>query len=237
MRRVAVITGASRRIVRRPHESSRGGGRAAARIKVTTRPWWLARQVVAEQRGRLRVETPETVPTRHEEVDSPIRSKVMDADRDSSAPRPEISAHVASCVIRVRELDPSLKFYCTCSRAMSAVREADMALLVAPNGFHIYLHAPSRRGRAANTAGVQHLLWATGTESDLQEFAQRLRAYDPAVFSHTENGVTVIDRIRPRPRAGPHPTHRDSSAPACLTAATEAGHPTGSTLPPTAAAI
>ena len=47
---------------------------------------------------------------------------------------------------------------------------------VAPNGFHIYLHAASRRGRVAITAGVQYLLWATGTESDLQEFAQRLRA-------------------------------------------------------------
>ena len=118
----------------------------------------------------------------------------MDADRDSNAPRPEISAHVASCVIRVGELDPSLKFYCDVFSCNVAVRETDMALLVAPNGFHIYLHAPSRR-RAAGTAGVQYLLWATDTESDLQEFAQRLRAYDPAVFSHTENGVTVIDLI------------------------------------------
>ena len=47
----------------------------------------------------------------------------MDADRNGNAPRPEISAHVASCVIR--------------------------------------LHAPSRRRRAANTAGIQYLLWAT----------------------------------------------------------------------------
>ena len=121
----------------------------------------------------------------------------MDADRDSSAPRPEISAHVGSCVIRVRELDPSLKFYCDVFSCNVAVRKADMALLVAPNGFHIYLHAPSRRGRAAITAGVQYLLWATGTESDLQEFAQRLRAYEPAVFSHTENGVTVIEGLDP----------------------------------------
>jgi catechol 2,3-dioxygenase-like lactoylglutathione lyase family enzyme len=79
----------------------------------------------------------------------------MDADRDSNAPRPEISAHVGSCVIRVRELDPSLKFYSDVFSCNVAVREADMALLVAPNGFHIYLHAPSRRGRAAITAGVQ----------------------------------------------------------------------------------
>ncbi len=119
----------------------------------------------------------------------------MDADRDSNAPRPEISAHVGSCVIRVRELDPSLKFYSDVFSCNVAVREADMALLVAPNGFHIYLHAPSRPGRAAITAGVQHLLWTTDTESDLEEFAQRLR--DPAVFPHTENGVTVIEGLDP----------------------------------------
>ena len=55
------------------------------------------------------------------------------------------------------------------------------------------------RGAAAlpTPPGVQYLLWATDTESDLQEFAQRLRAYDPAVFSHTENGVTVIEGLDP----------------------------------------
>ena len=121
----------------------------------------------------------------------------MDADRDSNAPRPEISAHVASCVIRVRELDPSLKFYCDVFSCNVAVRETDMALPVAPNGFHIYLHAPSRRCRSANTTGVRYLLWATDTdtESDPQEFAQRLRAHDP--FSHNENGVTVIEGLDP----------------------------------------
>ena len=121
----------------------------------------------------------------------------MDADRDSNAPRPEISAHVASCVIRVGELDPSLKFYCDVFSCNVAVRETDMALPVAPNGFHIHLHAVSRRRRAADTVGIQYLLWATDTESDLQEFAQRLRAYDPAVFSHNENGVTVIEGFDP----------------------------------------
>jgi catechol 2,3-dioxygenase-like lactoylglutathione lyase family enzyme len=121
----------------------------------------------------------------------------MDADRDSNAPQPEISADVVSCVIRVRELDRSVKFYCDVFSCNVVVRETDMALLVASNGFHIYLHAPSRRRRAASAAGVQYLLWATDTESDLQEFARRLRVYDPAVFSHTENGVTVIEGLDP----------------------------------------
>ena len=121
----------------------------------------------------------------------------MDADRGGRASRPEINTHVASCVIRVRELDPSLKFYCDVFSCNVAVRETDMALLVAPNGFHIYLHAPWRRRRAANTAGVQYLLWGTDTESDLQEIARRLRADDSAVFSHTENGVTVVEGLDP----------------------------------------
>jgi len=244
MRRVAVITGASRRIVRatglvlagrRPDSRQDQGDDQTV--------WWLARQVVARQRGRLRIETPENSPTRHEEVDSPIRSKVMDADRDSSAPRPEISAHVGSCVIRVRELDPSLKFYCDVFSCNVAVREADMALLVAPNVFHIHLRAPSRRGRGHHRR-VQYLLWATDTESDLQEFAPaaaRLRAC--GLLPHRKRSDRH-PRIRPRRGAGPRrlpeslsaPTHRDSSAPACLTVRPEQVASTGSSLPPTPAA-
>jgi catechol 2,3-dioxygenase-like lactoylglutathione lyase family enzyme len=75
----------------------------------------------------------------------------MDADRDSDAPQPEISAHVASCVIRVGELDRSLKFYGDVFSCNVVARETDMAMLFAPNGFHIYLHAPSLRRRAAST--------------------------------------------------------------------------------------
>ena len=121
----------------------------------------------------------------------------MDADRDSNAPRPEISAHVASCVIRVGELDPSLKFYCDVFSCNVAVRETDMALPVAPNGFHIHLHAPSRRRRAANTAGIQYLLWATDTESDLQEFAPAAARLRPCGLLPHRNGVTVIEGIDP----------------------------------------
>ena len=55
------------------------------------------------------------------------------------------------------------------------------------------------RGAAARPSppGSSICCGATGTESDLQELAQLLRAYDPAVFSHTENGVTVIEGLDP----------------------------------------
>ena len=121
----------------------------------------------------------------------------MDADRDSNAPRPEISAHVASCVIRVRELDPSLKFTVTCSRATSRFAKPTWRCSSHPTGFTSTCMPP--RGAAARPTppGSSTCRGPTDTESDLQEFAQRLRAYDPAVFSHTENGVTVIEGLDP----------------------------------------
>jgi hypothetical protein len=71
------------------------------------------------------------------------------------------------------------------------IRESDTALLLTPNGFQIYLHAKrSFRRHAAGATGVQYLMWATESEPDLQRISQRLRAYDTAVYTHTENGVT-----------------------------------------------
>jgi hypothetical protein len=77
MGRVAVITGASRRIVRATAlvlAGRRPGSRQDQGDDQTA--WWLARQVAAGQRGRLRIATPERVPTRREEVDSPVGSNV-----------------------------------------------------------------------------------------------------------------------------------------------------------------
>jgi hypothetical protein len=54
--------------------------------------------------------------------------------------------------------------------------------LAAPSGFHIYLHELNQLRHGVRTAGVQYLLWVTASESDQQEPAERLRAYDPAVF-------------------------------------------------------
>jgi hypothetical protein len=72
-----------------------------------------------------------------------------------------------------------------------------MALLIAPNGFTSTCTPPRGGHRAASAAGFQYLLWATDTESNLEEVAEWLRAYDPAVFSHTENGVIIIEGLDP----------------------------------------
>ena len=111
---------------------------------------------------------------------------------------PKVSAHVASCVIRVSDLDRSLTFYRDVFSWRVALHEADMALLLAPNGFQVYLHSrQSFHRRGAGSLGCQHLMWATGSESDLGEVTQRLRAYDTAAYSHTENGVTFLEGCDP----------------------------------------
>jgi extradiol dioxygenase family protein len=118
----------------------------------------------------------------------------METSSDDRSPQPEVGAHVASCVIRVTNLDRAAKFYCDVFSCRVSIREDDMALLLAPNGFQIYLHAGRTfRRRGLGTLGIAYLMWATDSQSDLQLIAQRLRAFDPAVFTHTENEVTFVE--------------------------------------------
>jgi catechol 2,3-dioxygenase-like lactoylglutathione lyase family enzyme len=119
-------------------------------------------------------------------------------DTEKSVPENGIAADVASCVIRVSNLDRSLKFYCDVFSCRVLIHESDMALLLTPNGFQLYLHADSRfRHRGGGTTGVQYLMWATDSQSDLEQITQRLRAYDVAAFSYTQGGVTFVEGCEP----------------------------------------
>lgn len=120
------------------------------------------------------------------------------AETYDQTPDSEISVDVVSTVIRVHELDRSLKFYCDVFSCRVGVREADMALLLTPQGFEIYLLQKAEfHTHRAGTLGVRHLLWATDNQSDLQRITERLRAYDSAVYSHTVEGMTVLEGTDP----------------------------------------
>lgn len=117
---------------------------------------------------------------------------------ENSVSESRIAASVASCVIRVSDLDRSLNFYCDVFSCRVLVRESGMALLLTPSGFQLYVHADSSfRHRSAATIGIQYLMWATDTEADLEQIAQRLRAYDVATFSYTQGGVTFVEGCDP----------------------------------------
>jgi catechol-2,3-dioxygenase len=113
-------------------------------------------------------------------------------------PDGEISVDVVSTVVRVRELDRSLRFYCDVFSCRVVVREADIALLLTPNGFEIYLHQKDDfHDHRAGALGVRHLMWATNSQSDLQRVTERLRVYDSTAFSHTVQGMTVLEGTDP----------------------------------------
>ncbi|HEU0190778.1 MAG TPA: VOC family protein [Mycobacterium sp.] len=109
-----------------------------------------------------------------------------------------INIRVASSLIRVSHLLRSVTFYCDVFGFHVALREQDMALLVSPSGFQLYLNAidPSRR-HDRGTIGVEFLMWATDSRYELDTIVRRLRAHDPAVFTRTENDVTFVEGCDP----------------------------------------
>ena len=125
----------------------------------------------------------------------------MMAEPDRQAqpgPAIRVTAKVASSLMTVSDLDRSVNFYCDVFSCRVALRERDTALLLTPGGFQIYLHSkgPSRRPRIGAT-GVQYLMWATDSQAELQRISERLRAYDVATHSYTENGVTFVEGTDP----------------------------------------
>jgi hypothetical protein len=117
---------------------------------------------------------------------------------NEQTPDSEISVDVVASVVRVRELDRSVKFYCDVFSCRVVVCEADMALLLTPKGFEIYLLQKDEfHTHRAGALGVRHLLWATDNQPDVQRITERLRAYDSAVFSHTVEGMTVLEGTDP----------------------------------------
>lgn len=112
----------------------------------------------------------------------------------------EINVTVTSCVVRVTELGRSVDFYRAIFSCRVAVHTEDMALLLTPKGFQIYLHAKEPfLERGIGVLGVQHLVWSTDSAADLEQITQRLQTYDPATYIHTddETGLTFVDAVGP----------------------------------------
>ena len=105
---------------------------------------------------------------------------------------------VASSVVRVSDLRRSVRFYADVFGFHVAVREHNVALLVSPSGFQLYLNSidPSRR-HDHGTIGVEFLIWATDSREQLDEIAARLKQHDPTVFVHTEHDITFVEACDP----------------------------------------
>lgn len=111
-------------------------------------------------------------------------------------PQARVHADIASCVILVSDLERSLAFYRDVFACDVALHEREMALLLTSNGFQVYLHVREQLGRHRHSE-YPLLIWATESETELQKIAERLRTYDAAVYSRTEDGITLLEGLDP----------------------------------------
>ncbi len=106
----------------------------------------------------------------------------------------EYVAKVASSVIFVNELDRSVAFYSEVFDCEAALREGDGALLLAPDGFQIYLIAKGgREPHPLDGIGDQHLMWATDSAEALKHFEDLLKTLGRYTYTHTAGDVTFVE--------------------------------------------
>jgi catechol 2,3-dioxygenase-like lactoylglutathione lyase family enzyme len=109
---------------------------------------------------------------------------------------------VTSSVLSISRLDRSIEFYRDVFSCTVSVREPGAALLLAPDGFQLYLVARGTRAEhPSGGIGHQFLIWAVDSETDLRDLAENLtdRGGHPDVS--TSGGVSFLtvhdpDRIR-----------------------------------------
>ena len=82
---------------------------------------------------------------------------------------------VTSSVLSVSRLDRSIEFYRDVFSCTVSVREPGAALLLAPDGFQIYLVARGTRAEhPSGGIGHQYLIWAVVSEAELRDVAEAL---------------------------------------------------------------
>lgn len=110
----------------------------------------------------------------------------------ASARRPRLA--LASAVMFVADLDRSVEFYCELLGLDVTVRSEDVALLVNPGGYQLYLRSMGKRTQhPLGAIGIQYLVWSAESEDDLERCERVLKAESPQVTRTSEDGFTMIE--------------------------------------------
>ncbi|WP_063020697.1 VOC family protein [Nocardia niwae] len=104
----------------------------------------------------------------------------------------------ASCFMEVSDLDRSIRFYCDVLECRVAIHEPDVALLLTPDGFQLYLRVSGTfHRRHIGDLGVVYLIWSTDSKTELDGIEHRLRAHYPSTHTAQANGISFVDGIDP----------------------------------------
>jgi catechol 2,3-dioxygenase-like lactoylglutathione lyase family enzyme len=100
---------------------------------------------------------------------------------------------VTSSVLFVSQLDRSIEFYRDVFSCAVSVREPGAALLLAPDGFQIYLIARGTRAEhPSGGIGHQYLIWAVGSDAELRDVAAALTDRHRHPDLTTSGGVSFV---------------------------------------------
>jgi catechol 2,3-dioxygenase-like lactoylglutathione lyase family enzyme len=102
-------------------------------------------------------------------------------------------ARLSSSVMFVTQLDRSVAFYRDVFGCKTAILDLGAALLVAPDGFQIYLVAKGERAEhPAAHIGLQYLMWSTDSAEALESVESALRGAGGHPDRHSSGGVTFV---------------------------------------------
>jgi catechol 2,3-dioxygenase-like lactoylglutathione lyase family enzyme len=100
---------------------------------------------------------------------------------------------VTSSVLWVSRLDRSVDFYQDVFSCTVSVREPGAALLLAPDGFQLYLvDRGTRAEHPSGGIGHQFLIWAVGSDSELRDLAESLTDGGGHPDVSTSGGVSFL---------------------------------------------
>ncbi|MET3922416.1 hypothetical protein ABIB26_003376 [Arthrobacter sp. UYEF20] len=87
-----------------------------------------------------------------------------------------------------------MDFYGAVFDCKVALREEGRALLLAPDGFQVYLIAKgSREPHPTGGIGDRYLMWATDSVEALDHFAQLLKDLGRYTYTHSAGEVTFVE--------------------------------------------
>lgn len=94
----------------------------------------------------------------------------------------------------VADLDRSVAFYEELLGLEATHRDDEAALLVNPDGYHLYLRSMGKRAQhPLGFIGIQYLVWTAEDEEDLERCEQVLKAQSSQVTRTTVDGFTMVE--------------------------------------------